>query len=118
MNSATSLYTFVRQNGAIAIKKYVSVSLSQMSVFIFEHLISNCSTQPTYNLSLQLESGQQVQLKEAEEIMRHFKKSRVTNFTSTVAWEYFQEMSEDAPMGSRERAVVIQNHFHSFNLPE
>jgi hypothetical protein len=99
----------------VAIKKYTGVSLNQMADFIKSHLELNCCPQREYRLP---QGNIQTRLRESERVMIAMKKARVTPPKSSLAWEHFEEMMEDAPLCSRERAQVLQEHWRSCGLPD
>ena len=107
------LLTFTRESNAIAIIKYEDVSLDQMASFVQVHLDRNCSSHRAYQLPTVDEGN-----RESEVVMKVWKKARVSDFTSSLDWEHFQEMMEDAPVGSKERALAIRDHFHHHGLPD
>jgi hypothetical protein len=96
----------------LAIMRYSDVTLDQMADFVRSHLEQNCSAHRNYSLPA-VDDG----IKESEVVMKAWKRARVSEFTSSIQWEHFQEMMEDAPLGSKERAVVIREHFRHHDLP-
>jgi hypothetical protein len=105
------LLTFIRETGKLAIMKYFDVTLDQMAIFVSSHLQQNCFAIRNYSLP-DFDDG----IKESESIKKEWKKLRVSNFTSSLQWEHFQEMMDDAPLGSKKRAMVIKEHFRQLDL--
>ena len=105
------LLTFTRELEKLAIMRYSDVTLDQMADFVRSHLEQNCSAHRNYSLPA-VDDG----IKESEVVMKAWKRARVSEFTSSIQWEHFQEMM-DAPLGSKERAVVIREHFRHHDLP-
>ena len=56
--------------------------------------------------------------KSADDFLRAFKKSRVTPLEDFVVWEQFQEMLQDCPPGTRDRAEIINQLYRSCDFPE
>ena len=56
--------------------------------------------------------------KSADDFLRTFKKSRVTPLEDFVVWEQFQEMLQDCPPGTRDRAEIINQLYRSCDIPE
>jgi len=106
------LLTFTRELEKLAIMRYSDVTLDQMAIFVRSHLEQNCSAHRNYSLPA-VDDGN----KESEIVMKAWKRARVSEFTSSIQWEHFQEMMEDAPLGSKERAIVIREHFRHHDLP-
>mmetsp|Transcript_19695 Transcript_19695/g.27054 ORF Transcript_19695/g.27054 Transcript_19695/m.27054 type:complete len:298 (+) Transcript_19695:127-1020(+) len=107
------LLTLTMESDKLAILKYSDVTLNQMAIFVHSHLQQNCFPIRSYRLPDSNEG-----LKESEIIMKAWKKARVTDITTSLEWEHFQEMLEDAPVGSKERAMIIRDHFRHHGLPE
>mmetsp|Transcript_27214 Transcript_27214/g.38710 ORF Transcript_27214/g.38710 Transcript_27214/m.38710 type:complete len:93 (-) Transcript_27214:45-323(-) len=84
-----------------------------MAIFVHSHLQQNCFTIRNYSLP-----NVDDNIRESEMVMKEWKRARVSGFTSSLQWEHFQEMMEDAPLGSKERAMVIREHFRHHNLPD
>ena len=106
--------TFALESGKLTILKYSDVTLDQMAIFVRSHLDQNCSTIRNYSLPVDADVG----IKESEMVMKEWKRARVSDITSSLQWEHFQEMMEDAPVGSKERAMVIREHFRHHELPD
>mmetsp|Transcript_33944 Transcript_33944/g.49304 ORF Transcript_33944/g.49304 Transcript_33944/m.49304 type:complete len:298 (-) Transcript_33944:160-1053(-) len=107
------LLTLTMESDKLAILKYSDVTLNQMAIFVHSHLQQNCFPIRSYRLPDSNEG-----LKESEIIMKAWKKARVTDITTSLEWEHFQEMLEDAPIGSKERAMIIRDHFRHHGFPE
>jgi hypothetical protein len=107
------LLTFTREAGQLAIMKYFDVTLDRMAIFVTSHLQQNCFAIRNYSLP-DVDDG----IKESVSIKKEWKKLRVSNFTSSLQWEHFQEMMDDAPLGSKKRAMVIKEHFRQHDLPD
>jgi len=107
------LLTLTMESNKLAILEYSDVTLNQMAIFVHSHLQQNCFPIRSYRLPDSNEG-----LKESEIIMKAWKKARVTDITTSLEWEHFQEMLEDAPVGSKERAMIIRDHFRHHGLPE
>jgi len=99
----------------VSVVRYTGISLNQMAEFIKKHLDLNCVPQRDYRIPL---GDLQVPLRESEVVMRAMKKARVTTSGTSVVREHFDEMMEDAPLGSMERAQVLQQHWRSCGLPD
>ena len=112
------MLTFERVDNNISIVKYQNVSLTQMAIFIKAHLDNNCSTIKNQSVKRVLSSSNVPVLRASEELLIDFQKRRKTDFTTTLAWEHFQEMMEDTPLGSTERALAINELHRSFGLPD
>mmetsp|Transcript_28660 Transcript_28660/g.39337 ORF Transcript_28660/g.39337 Transcript_28660/m.39337 type:complete len:355 (+) Transcript_28660:52-1116(+) len=107
------LLTFTRESNKLAILQYSDVTLNQMAIFVHSHLQQNCFTIRNYSLP-----NVDDNIRESEMVMKEWKRARVSGFTSSLQWEHFQEMMEDAPLGSKERAMVIREHFRNRDLPD
>jgi len=107
------LLTLTMESDKLAILKYSDVTLNQMAIFVHSHLQQNCFPIRTYSLPDGNEG-----LRESEIIMKAWKKERVSDMTTSLEWEHFQEMLEDAPIGSKERAMIIRDHFRHHGFPE
>ena len=113
LNTKSIMLTFTRESNSIAILKYNDVTLDQMANFVRAHLDRNCTSFKGYSLPV-VEEG----IRESEMLMKAWKRARVSDFTLSLQWEHFQEMMEDAPLGSKERAMAIRNHFQHHDLPD
>ena len=89
---------------------YEDVELEQAANFIADHLTEACV--PIKNHSL--DSGR----KSADDILRTFKKARVSALEDSVVWEQFQEMLQDCPPGTRDRAEIINQLYRACDFPE
>ncbi len=113
LNTKSIMLTFTRESNSIAILKYNDVTLDQMANFVRAHLDRNCTSFKGYVLPVEEEG-----IRESEMLMKAWKRARVSDFTLSLQWEHFQEMMEDAPLGSKERAMAIRNHFQHHDLPD
>lgn len=94
-------------NGTMSINYYDDLSLSQAAHFISDHLINNCVPVTRYVL----ENGK----RKADEVLRHFKKNRVSTEDS-LAVEHFKDMIEETVEFSDERAETIKQLFRSYDI--
>jgi hypothetical protein len=113
LNTKSIMLTITRESNSIAILKYNDVTLDQMANFVRDHLDRNCTSFRGYSLPA-VDEG----IRESEMLMKAWKRARVSDFTLSLQWEHFQEMMEDAPLGSKERAMAIRNHFQHHDLPD
>ena len=84
-----------------------------MALFVCDYLATNCSPQRNYNLP-----SNGAVLNERESLKKDWKKARVSDLSLSLQWEHFHELLEDTPYGSKERAIVIQEHFRSNGIPD
>ena len=113
LRTKSIMLTLTRIADNIAIMKYNDVTLDQMANFVRAHLENNCTSFKGYSLPA-VDEG----IRESEMTMKAWKRARVSDFTLSLQWEHFQEMMEDAPLGSKERAMAIRNHFQHHDLPD
>jgi hypothetical protein len=114
--TAANMITFNLEKEELVITRYSNVSLNGMANFISGHLSQNCFNNRAYKFDHVLTES--MEEKKSEMIVKCLKKARVSDVHHTLAWEHFEEMMEDYPIGSSVRAKAIQDHFRSFNLPE
>jgi len=108
LSTKSIMLTLTRELNNIAILKYNDVTLEQMANFVRADLDRNCTSLKGYSLPA-VDEG----IRESEVLMKAWKRARVSDFTLSLQWEHFQEMMDDTPLGSKERAVAIRNHFQN-----
>ncbi len=112
--SSVVVLTLSRSNNGIEILQYGDLTLNQMATFVRQHLSKHCTPDRTYRLNYLLSDVPLT--KPAEQTMQAFKRRRVSSVQLSPGYEQFSSMLEETELGSRERAEVIQNFFHSNNL--
>eukprot|EP00981_Chlorochromonas_danica_P000502 scaffold99_cov160-Ochromonas_danica.AAC.15 len=88
------------ENGvdSLSIVIYEKLTISQGAQYIANHLVKDCVPKKTHKL--------EAVEKEADAILKVFKKSRVSPLEDSVEWEQFQDMLQDCAPGTRERAQL------------
>jgi hypothetical protein len=109
--SGAAVFTLNRdENDSISILIYEDLSISQAAKFIADHLAEECVPKRTHKL----ENGE----RDVDMILRVFKKSRVSPLEDSVEWEHFQDMLQDCPPGTKERAEIINQLYRSCEFPQ
>lgn len=109
--SGANVFTLNRnQNDSISVVIYENLTISQGAKFVADHIAKDCV--PTKNHKLEL--GE----KDADLILRVFKRSRVSPLEDSVEWEHFQDMLQDSAPGTRERAEIINQLYRSCDFPQ
>jgi len=109
--SGASIFTLRRnENESMSVIIYENLAVSQAAQFIVNHLIEDCVPIKNYVL----EQGE----KSADVALRAFKKSRVSALEDSVEWEQFQEMLQDCPPCTSERAEIINQLYRSCGFPQ
>ena len=87
----------------------ISLRHDQVCPFI-AHFLSSCSVPnpsfvPSANSDDPREAG-----------VVHFKRAKLSDIGTSLAWEHMEEMKEETEPWSRERALVVRDFFQSLNL--
>lgn len=111
-----SIYTLERgkeNSDVVSIVVYEHLTMSQAAQFVADHLTSNCVPNRTHVLESEAPSISSSKRKDGEDVLRAFKKARVSSLDESLVWEHFQDMLHDCLPGSRDRAEVIREFYRA-----
>lgn len=100
------------QDEGITVTIYKELTLADAANYVVKHLAENCQPNKSYRLKNDKRASM------SNEILRDFKKKKVTPIENSVMFEQFHEMLEDTSPFSKERAEVIRNLCRSCELPQ
>jgi hypothetical protein len=98
------------ENETISVIIYENLTVSQAAKFIVDHLTEYCVPNKNYNL--------QTGRRPVDVDVQAMKQARVSPLEDSVEWEQFQDMLQDCPPCTRERAEVINQLYRSCDFPQ
>ena len=109
--SGAWIYALKRnENETISVIIYENLTVSQAAKFIVDHLTEYCVPNKNYNL--------QTGRRPVDVDVKAMKQARVSPLEDSVEWEQFQDMLQDCPPCTRERAEVINQLYRSLDFPQ
>lgn len=109
--SGASVFTLKRnESETTSVILYENLTVSQAVQFTVDHLTEYCVPLKSYNL--------QTGRRPVDIDLRAMKQSRVSQLEDSVEWEQFQDMLQDCPPCTRERAEVINQLYRSCDFPQ